>query len=140
MDYLEAELKAVMANHAKLRHNIKKNHHALKDALPPNFDHMFANMGVLLNAVQSIGGPSALIHNIEASARKKDKRRKGDKQHHALADYDSDDGSPKPFFPPSVMEELNQQKALNASLSQQIEELKEKLDAQEKRLLSNIFI
>lgn len=143
----------------------------MKDLLPQNFDQMYANMCVLLGAVQSIGdpeivddnipshcivfisyflsvvagGPNALIHNLEAASKKKDKRRKaGGKNshpHHAVADYDSDEGyhgvldlaSAATAATAALTEELHQQKALTASLNDQIAFLHEKLEVQEKK-------
>jgi len=138
VDYLESELKTLNANQTKMRHVLKKNHNALKDSLPPNFDHIFSNMSVLLNAVQSIGGPSALIHNIENASRKKDKRHNRRGRHGSTVDpYDDDDeyNSPTSHAETAAMlEDVTSQKRMTSSLAQQIEELKEKLENQEKKL------
>ena len=169
VDYLETELRTLAEGSFKLRRNLKKSNAAIKEILPQNFDQMYANMCVLLGAVQSIGnqntivknmvisdswtstvgGPNALIHNVEAAIKKKEKKRKGGGKHghahshHAGADYDSDEGyhgvldmaSAATAATTAISEELKQQKALTASLHEQIETLQEKLEAQEKKTI-----
>lgn len=81
------------------------------------------------------GGPSALIHNVEAAVRKKEKGRKGTRRN--LVDYDSDEGTPNSKSEvsiPLLTEELHQQKQMNNALNAQVEELKERLDLLEKQL------
>ena len=48
-------MRTLAENSFKLRRNLKKSNAALKDLLPQNFDQMYANMCVLLGAVQSVG-------------------------------------------------------------------------------------
>ena len=86
-----------------------------------------------------------MIHNIEAASKKKEKRRKGGSKHphphHAVADYDSDDGyhgvhelaSAATAATAALTEELKQQKAVTASLQDHIDVLHEKLEFQEKK-------
>ena len=61
VDYLETELRTLAEGSFKLRRNLKKSNAAIKEILPQNFDQMYANMCVLLGAIQSIGNQNIIV-------------------------------------------------------------------------------
>lgn len=76
-----------------------------------------------------------MIHNIENASRKKDKRHHRGRHGSTGDAYDDNEDSPSSHAETAaVMEDVSNQKRVTSSLAQQLDDLKERLEHQEKKL------